>query len=423
MYALKPQGESRVANLLKLIEMARAFESGGSYSLHRLVRWLNRLEELRVSEDDSPIAESGDDVVQLMTFHKAKGLEFPVVMLYRLGQNREQVRSAALVRRGGKTVEFHLSGLETAGYAEALADERDREWHEAMRLFYVAMTRARDRLVIPVYWGNEKRQSEGQWFFKLLLDRVARAAGGVPELGASAFAAVDTSRYSLETPQQEGLVLEFGGTSAELAVMDSRIQRGLWRDVRDKAANDLVRTDKFTRPSNHEILLAATPTDSGRAVTQDAGKRFGSFVHLALQRIDLPHTQNMACVLDEAAAEFRMTAEQRAEGEMLLRRALTSELFVKRILPAGKWYRELPFTVKIDGKLTDGAMDLVFVEHGRPVIVDFKTDNVRVEDVPQRSLRHRPQAEAYARALETILGKGKPEVLLYYVRVDAVYSC
>ena len=302
---------------------------GGSYSLYRLVRWLDRLEELRVGEDDSPIAESGDDVVQLMTFHKAKGLEFPVVLLYRLGQNREQVRNPALVRRGAKTVEFQLAGLETAGYAAALEDERDREWHEAMRLFYVAMTRARDRLVIPVYWGNEKRQSEGQWFFRMLASRCARGAGGMPDIMASLFKLADTSRYVLETPLQEGLVLDFSKQDAELAVMDARIERGRWRKSRDDAAARLKRESQFVRPSNHQALVTVTAEDRARALSQDTAKRFGNFVHLALQRIELPQRRTSRMRLDEAAEEFRMSAEQRVEGEALVTRALQSDLFVE----------------------------------------------------------------------------------------------
>ena len=68
-------------------------------------------------------------------------------------------------------------------------------------------------------------------------------------------------------------------------------------------------------------------------------------------------------------------------------------------------------------------MDLVFFEQGKPVIVDFKTDRVRPEEVAQRAQNYLAQAEAYARALETILGKGKPHVVLYFVRADVAYEC
>ena len=83
-YALEPQGEARVANLLKVLDTARALEATGALTFRGLVRWLRDRGAARYEEEESAV--DADDAVRLMTIHKAKGLEFPVVVVPDLGR-------------------------------------------------------------------------------------------------------------------------------------------------------------------------------------------------------------------------------------------------------------------------------------------------------------------------------------------------
>ena len=124
-----------------------------------------------------------------MTIYKAKGLEFPAVILYHLGKGRDP-KDKAIISKHTKAIEFSVhAGFATAGYKAAQADERDRETCEDLRLLYVAMTRAREQLVIPAYWGDA---SKG--FYEFLRKRFPAESKGQPRLGESRFRMHDTGR-------------------------------------------------------------------------------------------------------------------------------------------------------------------------------------------------------------------------------------
>jgi ATP-dependent helicase/nuclease subunit A len=422
VYALKPQGESRAANLLKILDIARGLESAGSRSFHRLARWMERLEELRVGEEDSPIAESGDDVVQLMTFHKAKGLEFPVVLLYRLSVDQETRPSSILVDRAQKTVEFKGTGWQTSEFAATQSVEQDRQWHEGMRLLYVAMTRARDLLVVPAYWSKEcaEDSQNRQWFLKLLQLRVPKSKESDRENAASRFVSHDTEKYSLETPSEEKLVIDLEADYSAAEAQQSRSAWAEWERKHTLLTASLERTGLFIKPSDHDETEFGSGEPSAHSGEQ--AKTFGSFIHEIFERIALPGGENADDVIESAAVEFSMGQTERDEARTLLERFLRSDLFTSRIGKSKRILREMPFVVPYDGSLVEGAMDLVFTENGTPVIVDFKSDRVSAETAALRAETYTHQAAAYVRALEQITGKTVAEVLLYFIRPDVVVS-
>ena len=84
-YGLEPEGEARVANLLKVLDTARALEATGALTFRGFVRWLRDRGAARYEEEESAI--DAEDAVRLMTIHKAKGLEFPVVVVPDLGRD------------------------------------------------------------------------------------------------------------------------------------------------------------------------------------------------------------------------------------------------------------------------------------------------------------------------------------------------
>ncbi|HEY3296928.1 MAG TPA: UvrD-helicase domain-containing protein [bacterium] len=422
IFALKPQGESRAANLLKVLEIARALESGGHSSLHQLVRWLDRLEELRVGEEDSPIAESGDDVVQLMTFHKSKGLEFPVVFLYRMSQDHELRRAHCIVDRTRKAVDFSMASIRTAGYGAALEEERDRQWHETIRLLYVAMTRARDVLVVPAFWSKERstETQDHQWFFKLLRTRFTQTASGISLVQDGEFTLHPADGYSLEIPLEEKLVLDLQKDVDPQAVDASRRASDQWQREKTRQLAKLDHREMFVKPSDHEQDFAAASVPLSQQT--ERAKRFGTFVHRILQCVHLPRGDNAEEVIASAARQFGMNDEECIEARMLLERVLSSELFAGRMGRCEQPWRELEFVIRLDGRLVEGSMDLVFMEEGRPVIVDFKTDRVTAETAVLRAQTYRHQAAAYVRALEEIIAEQVPEVLFYFVRPDTVIS-
>lgn len=152
----RPGGDQQAGNLRKLVDLARAFEARGGLTLRDFVRELEALVAEEPRETPAQVVGEGEDVVRIMTIHAAKGLEFPVVVLPGCAatwrSDREAVRfdespeSAGLAVRplDPETLESRPTWL--ARRIQATADAREAaEWR---RLFYVAATRAKERLVL-----------------------------------------------------------------------------------------------------------------------------------------------------------------------------------------------------------------------------------------------------------------------------------
>ena len=155
-FAIWPTGEQALANVMRLMDMARRYESrGGATSFRGFVDEL----EARAERDEAsevPVVEEGTEGVRIMTVHRAKGLEFPVVVLADLtcSETREPSRH---VNPAKKLCAQRLAGYAPLELLDNAEDEGRREHEEAIRVLYVAATRARDLLVVPAV-GDEERE-------------------------------------------------------------------------------------------------------------------------------------------------------------------------------------------------------------------------------------------------------------------------
>lgn len=145
--ALWPNGEQALANCQRLIDMARHFEHSAS-SFRSFVEKLENDAEYEEA-DEAPIVEEGTEGVRIMTVHKAKGLEFPVVILVDPANRATLDKPTRHVDPEQRLWLESLCGCSPIQLLEAAADELRRDQDEAIRLAYVAATRARDLLVIP----------------------------------------------------------------------------------------------------------------------------------------------------------------------------------------------------------------------------------------------------------------------------------
>ncbi len=153
-----PGGERRLANVRKLLRLAREFEAVEGHDVRRFVDYLDQLATepaLESQEGQAPVEGEALDAVRLMTVHRAKGLEFPVVCVADLGRQRPGGgRDLLLVDRDGEQVGLRLLTLDggparSAFAYDAIAERVERRaQEEERRLFYVAMTRAQDRLIL-----------------------------------------------------------------------------------------------------------------------------------------------------------------------------------------------------------------------------------------------------------------------------------
>ena len=148
-FVLRAGGEQALANVLHVAELARQYEASGGISFRGFV------DELRVAAEtaqaaEAPILEEGSDGVRIMTVHKAKGLEFPVVILADPTCKLSPAEASRWLAADDRLCALKLAGWAPIDLVLHGEEERAREQAEAVRLAYVAATRARDLLVVPV---------------------------------------------------------------------------------------------------------------------------------------------------------------------------------------------------------------------------------------------------------------------------------
>jgi len=430
-FALRPAGHQVLANVYRIADLARSFELAGGVSFRGFVEELATQSE-KAESAEAPVLEEGAEGIRIMTVHAAKGLEFPVVILADMTANIAPGDPDRYIDARQRLCATRLLRCAPWELREHESEERLRERAEGVRVAYVAVTRARDLLVVPAV-GDE--QLDG-WLGPLnkaiypAPDRFRNAtpAEGCPRFADSSvldrpfFVHEETSvQPGLHTPQHgphevvwwdpKTLKLappaNLGLRQEEILKGDSNdvdspslVQYREWKALREKTIGSgaqkefdvFTATDAPGAPPDFSIAVKfdALPKASGRS----SGARFGTLVHTILRDVSLDgaNLDELAKVhgriLGASDPEIQHAAEAVAAAlkHPLLERARRSKLC----------RRELPVLLKLDlNRILEGVIDLAFEENGTWHIVDFKTD---AELGPSRS-RYENQLRWYALAL------------------------
>src|SRR6185503_12249655 len=161
-FILRPAGEQALANVLHVAELARQYEASGGISFRGFIDELRTAAASEAAE--APILEEGSDGVRLMTVHKAKGLEFPVVILADLTCRMSRSDASRFLDASRGLCAMKIGGWAPHDLHEHETEEVLCDQAEGVRLAYVAATRARDLLVVPVL-GDDAW--DGGWFSPL----------------------------------------------------------------------------------------------------------------------------------------------------------------------------------------------------------------------------------------------------------------
>jgi ATP-dependent helicase/nuclease subunit A len=405
-FAMRPAGHLVLANVERLIEMARAYEQsqGGSFR-----GFVEELESAAESHDtsESPILEAGASGVRIMTAHKAKGLEFPVVILADVTTSLYRKEPERFLDPARRLCAMRLLGCAPLDLLLQADVEVAREKAEGIRIAYVAATRARDLLVIPGIPDDPLRPwriGDAPYWLSPLDSALYPAPGEKP---LATWWSLSRLKLHSEAPRgiRDKELLEHAGVADEQAAAYQR-----WREDRaiiaaagQKPSLRLIlphaapAADRVTRPVE-TILL---PRDSGRPT----GGRFGELVHALLLRGD---PEGLAAAASLQARVLGATDREVAAAILAVERALASPL-LQAARQADLVLRESPISARLaDGAVLDGVIDLAFRDANGWTVVDFKTS----EDLEQHRRRHEAQLGLYAEALERTAGGPVRAVLL-----------
>jgi ATP-dependent helicase/nuclease subunit A len=367
------------------------------------VRGFIRLLQERIrtarEEPDLPSTRPGDpDTVRVLSIHKAKGLESPVVALYDTADDyRTPVDLVAQWTEGTIAVGFR-EGCQPPGWDVLSAREKVRANAEGRRLLYVACTRARDLLVVP---SPPPDARVGAFWKDLIAQLPARSDADV------------VVRAAGEPPVAERE--ERGGELRELAEAGGGDAAGArW----DEARRDLVETAGY-RPLlpgsvTRAALRQAPPPVAAAGAT--AGRDFGSLVHRILEWVPLDEPERVRGMAEALAPSFGIDAAAAARAAEAAERALALPV-MRRARAAPRLWRELPLWFPEGAELLEGVIDLVFEEDGGLVIVDYKTDGIAAEQALAQAAHHAPQLQLYGRGLAQALGLPVRERLVLFTAV------
>jgi len=460
-------GEYRRENLNMLFERARTFEGTGFKGLFNFISYVDGLRNAQTGDGDAKLISEAQNVVRVMSIHKSKGLEFGVVFLARAGKgfNNRDLSSVMLMHKtlglGFDCVDkqncYKYPSIAKLAIKEKLNFEN---LSEELRILYVAMTRAREKLIVTGV-GTTKDFSAYKYApvngqvplyatanAKCYLDWILPAVvlkTHVQSLDANPF---ETELFLVQTHDAEDLILHPLAEEDAKASDEMQPDAALKEEIRavmtyhypyiaDTTLPSKVSVTEVKRMHASEIDAEAVglydteslaePQFDGESI--QSGAKRGTVTHFVMQHLDLSKVADAAQVRAQIADMVKSEMLSEAESKMLYTDALvayfTSSLG-QRMLQSNKVQREFPFEIAVKGSeifadyqgdgslLMQGIIDCFFEEGDGLVLVDYKTDYVsNSADVERIKQRYSVQLKYYAQALESIMGKKVLKKYLY----------
>ncbi len=471
IYASMPDGEGKAGNLQAFYQLAVDFEQGGQRDLAQFLDHLDALEERGLVNPGS--ANAG--CVSIMSIHKSKGLEFPVVFLCNLSRkfNQESLRAQILCDKElglGLSVADHENRVRYPSAAKRAISAKmaQQSLSEEMRVLYVAMTRARDRLVMT--YAAKKLEGDlqdialrqdfdggelvcrdaicmGDWILMAALRRIEagelHALGGKPKetfladypwkICVTEAPATDTysaisaeSRESVPDGAEDALRTALSyHYPHEAAITAPSKQTATDRKGRAKDAEAAENTQELPKVKRDWRKPSFLPQEK-------EGPAYGNAMHSAMQYLRYENCDGAKAVRNEILRlvdQGFLTTEQ---GNMIncdmLAKFFLSE--IGRKLRSGTPYlREFKFSILDQGShygeglegeqvLLQGVVDCALLEEDGITVVDFKTDRVSADDLEAVVSRYRPQVQTYGEALSRIYEKPIKAQYLYFFRLN-----
>ena len=401
-------GGQRACNVRKLIDLAHNFTRSQSPRLHTFLAYLEEMAAQEIREGEASLQPEGADVVTLMTIHKAKGLEFPIVFLpdcsreVRSGDSKPVVLHRAL-GMAARVTNTQGRSRTPALYDAIVSDHKDKELAEHARLMYVAMTRARDWLLL----SGTPDAGKYSWFETLngclglsgCADGAALQGDGwraVVRRSAGPAHVPSVKRAPAELPLRESLLARIGPVDAPSAL---RRMLAVTRLVEAMAVDGASRSEGRGKPT-------------AAARVGIAPHIWGDLVHLFLEEWDFrtppePLIENM---LGKDGHSRKRRERLRTEIENVARRVACSDVG-ERVRRGEGFQREAPFLFRLDDVILNGVVDLLFDDGS---VVDYKTGHF---DALAHE-RHVRQIQLYAAAVRVLLEKEPPMARIYYVDED-----
>jgi ATP-dependent exoDNAse (exonuclease V) beta subunit len=427
-------GKRRYANMRKLARLARSYEELRGPDVEGFVRFVGEQEALGARELEAVAEEEGADAVRLLTIHAAKGLEFEVVIVADAGRDKAPPSAEEILALSDGRFGFRVADPVTTkrrgafDYEEVKAARQEEETAERLRLYYVAMTRARQRLIVSGAIDRERAADAstpiGWVLTRLEVGAELDASGDAPVelVRGDARLLVRVDRYreadwaDAPRPAPEAGQLELFAALEEAVTAPAPELPPLVAPPEPPLHR--VRRLSFTALSTFEqcsykyyARYAAGMREQRIAGAGDggmSGTEIGSAVHELLEQVDL-------------AAPVAPDVEDERIGALV--RAYCDSELARRVAALAGVTKERPFTFEHDGVLLHGFLDVLHLADGRALVVDYKT-NLLGDSSPEAIVEEDYHLQRLVYALACFrAGADEVEVVYHFLeRPDAVVS-
>jgi ATP-dependent helicase/nuclease subunit A len=422
-------GRQKLANVEKLVDLARSFEAKGLFTLDEFIRYIEDFVSVEARESERAAEEESSNVVWLMSVHRAKGLEFPVVFVADMSHHaRGQDPRLAFDRDLGVSLAIEAEDGDEKGERPVLAEiiragNRRRDDAENLRLLYVALTRACDYLVLS---GSPRRMLHGQSWLKILSDRYSlldedHAAADELVFGEEGFRA-PVRTVVPPAPEEKARLMHHAAWKvvqrlrrlAERTDEAGRIPPFERRKHVEPLELDLAYKRRFTPsefteyrycPERYRLsrILGILPADAGvgEAAGPSRAMLLGTVVHRVLAAWDFRDRSVLDQSLDRVLAGEGLGGTEegntlRAEAKAIITRADQAGVFAA-VASSSEHWKEYPLAARVGDFVIDGILDCVHrLADGSYEIVDYKTDRIKPEDVPAKAEHYELQLASYA---------------------------
>lgn len=471
-----PNPELKKANVRALFNRAHDFEKTDFKGIFNFIKYVDSLKKNSTDVDSAKILGDDENVVRIMSIHKSKGLEFPVVFVARSAKNfnvRDSYEKILMHKKLGLGVNYtdvntRLSyPLPQKNYIkEKMVSE---SVSEEMRVLYVALTRAREKLIITGSFKDASKKisdiavklfseddsidslitSKAKSYLEWILMSVMRNKNSnfIKEYDFKHIVD-DDSKFNVSLMPKENLILEIdeGDEKRSFALLspqengDEFIKQRLeyvypYSYLSDVPANmsvtELKRLDNekeniYNFFNTHKLKTPSFLNDT----SVPTGADIGTYTHLVMEKLDFSKTQTIRDItkqIDDIVAGGFLTENQAGfvKCENIFR-LLNSDIG-SRMKNASVLKREFSFKYLMDAReirsdifddesiVVQGTIDAYFEdENGEVIIVDYKTDKIK-NNLDDLALRYAPQLKFYQKALEKSLGKPVAEKYLFFL--------
>ena len=464
---LMPDGEKRKENLLMLLKKAEDYEKTVFKGLFYFNRYMKQLKSYEIEMGEAGTSMEEEDVVKIMTIHKSKGLEFPVVFVSGLSKkfNRMDLNKAVLCHPElgigmecvNTTLRFHHPSLMKKAIQEKVWKDT---LEEEMRILYVAMTRAKRKLILTGVIKSEELEAGMRASIQAQKWRAGSMMDWILPVMAEQFRNTDKIWLKARLFSWSDIEELFNAREREEATFsyrhfiekyvegqDSSLIKKAFSHVypnmeatkwkRKYSVSELKSLSQITLPNEESVVYE--PDEEERIIPQFlkeereevGGAAKGTIVHKIMEMLPFAKIQTKKQLFDWITDLEQNYPESKQISTKWLYRGIEAFLFseqgekIRKMDEAGKVKKELPFTVGLpvslinqdteaeDTVVVQGVIDACADMGNHLCLIDYKTDQIKEGEEQQLLDRYGNQMLYYKAALEQILEKRVSEIYLY----------